>query len=910
MKKFVKLLCLLLAACFCFSVIAGCVKNPPDDSGNGGDNTTPPDNGTWEEAEGDYVYSNSQPYSTDYKEYLDVEHENLVLSDVTTTSGGRFARKNSNYISSAILPSGDKNINAHNFNGSMFDITGLTVPKARLKFTLCLQVSQTVFDSTFSSAGIRVDPAVIGEMRIYKVVDGEEQTAIQIPITTDDYKKKNAFVETVFYAENAENLENATFSLINFCHYSVTFKFQWVYIEAVGEEEFTASYKVKDVLTTDAMIPEAERETRAEALTYEDDVLYIFDYYNYLPMFRSTKDQYDIGYIIPVIQGLANRNGDHLYILAQGTVYINTLSDDVDNTYLEYLTSEGEYFNGKTLKYLYNFDEIMQVFGNLLEGLIVWDENVPATSNTVMGACSTENLIPVRFNSSPDSLMNVLRENYELKVKYNLNGKFTGEGIVWGTEEQSSGSSKVDAYIWSYNNYLAAGKLDPRHLAIYMDAFSSDYEQRGVSYHEMNESRLYGRDYYISKCGYIFDLDPYPDSKPNDDPDQPMISAPELNQTKDGMVTADYWMYSRILKYCNNALNGEEPIRVGGYVPFAYKYAKRSNDYGLEPGDVYLENATSFMLGWYNAYLLVESPVPNTSMLSRVEFSEQTIKNTGDKEAFKTKTLENKNYVCFYMGDYDSSGWVSNYLMQFVKYGRRVGEVPVALTMMPGLMEKVPYAYNYIMKMLYELPQEKRDNIYWICGDNGYGYSNYIEMDFENRPDGLMGSFASATEYTATFLSKFGVTINGFLLFHQRLTPAMEQALAKAYPDGYAVLSHNIRYNRLVFGEGINENGVPVFWPNKGYSHNGMGIDKDSDLKNMGLVEKEILQTEGRPNFIFIRAVLVDIDDAARANDALKKSTVYEGEIVDPYTFFEMYRQAVKGGYSYGVDVKHSDAEY
>jgi hypothetical protein len=94
-------------------------------------------------------------------------------------------------------------------------------------------------------------------------------------------------------------------------------------------------------------------------------------------------------------------------------------------------------------------------------------------------------------------------KQWQLPVLADLRGRFTGA---------ETGSKKNDAYRWAIREYLAKGRCSSHLLCLFEDAFST--RARGdIGY-------VLTRDWAVKNRAFVFDLSPWGDEKPQDDPDQ------------------------------------------------------------------------------------------------------------------------------------------------------------------------------------------------------------------------------------------------------------------------------------------------------------------------------------------------------------------------------------------------------
>ena len=97
-----------------------------------------------------------------------------------------------------------------------------------------------------------------------------------------------------------------------------------------------------------------------------------------------------------------------------------------------------------------------------------YDPAVPATSNVASTIAGVENLLPIRYDTDPDSLYTQLVSSGKLPaVRWLLHE----DGTSLFTAETDSESAKANAYLWAKYNYLDMGRCNPRRLAYYLDSY-------------------------------------------------------------------------------------------------------------------------------------------------------------------------------------------------------------------------------------------------------------------------------------------------------------------------------------------------------------------------------------------------------------------------------------------------------
>ena len=221
----------------------------------------------------------------------------------------------------------------------------------------------------------------------------------------------------------------------------------------------------------------------------------------------DTTLQYDLFRMVAAVQGLVNREDPELYLLWQ----------ESDDFWLDYMQKEGNFLHGRERVPLCDWASFFARYGALIaeHGLILWDDNVPATANAAMTACGVDGYIPVRGDSEA---YRRITDATGAPVRIDLTGKFTGEGIIFGTDRVSSGSAKCDAYLWALETYM--DRCHPTILFYTLDGIR--WRSSEPYYPDLGNAFVFNMDYAVSRRAFVFDLSSYDDEVPCDDPNQPL----------------------------------------------------------------------------------------------------------------------------------------------------------------------------------------------------------------------------------------------------------------------------------------------------------------------------------------------------------------------------------------------------
>ncbi|MBO5069980.1 MAG: hypothetical protein J6C37_06415, partial [Roseburia sp.] len=226
------------------------------------------------------------------------------------------------------------------------------------------------------------------------------------------------------------------------------------------------------VMLATAIIPDTKTVQAA------DPTLYVFDLESFINELPSTGTvRYDYLKFATALQGLANRETPQIYYLFQNNSFAKSNGNvDMDEYWLNKLSEDGEYLTQFNQVIVTDFWELVDKVSSSYNGLVLWDSNVPATSNVASTVAGADNLLPVRFDEAEGSLYStLLTKGFTTDdVKVNLVDKFTGTGTIPDSTTESTGSAKNDAYIWAKEQYLDTGKTSEDLMTYSVDAWIKD----------------------------------------------------------------------------------------------------------------------------------------------------------------------------------------------------------------------------------------------------------------------------------------------------------------------------------------------------------------------------------------------------------------------------------------------------
>ena len=440
--------------------------------------------------------------------------------------------------------------------------------------------------------------------------------------------------------------------------------------------------------------------------------------------------------LISTLQGLVNRESATLFVN-----YVQGYGRDVDAFWLETFSNEIRRSDGTVLKgwlqdrkrvEINSIDELLDVFSNVYEGIVLYDEQVASTVNVALTIAGVENLLPVRYDVAKGSLYDKLvasSDGRALPVVRRLIGKngeplFTGRGKIPGTSLNSTGSAKADAYCWMIEKYLKPQKVNLTEAGYYIDAFWIAHPNGAIQNH-----CLTNRDFIVARKGFFFDLSPWEDEAPNDDPNQPLGT--------------DFNIFNVIMRAAYEGTSGKKMIRVAGFTPWDTKYTDHGA-VGGKHGGVQTEWRHAEILSNYNGYLEADAlglgAMANASFYQHFPLANRYAQEKPTFESLRKRGLVDKNkrpvdktFVAIYSGDYDSAAWVCQSMPTFWNDPER-GGIPISWAFNPNLADRFAPGFDYFR-------QTKKPNDVFVSGDSGAGYVNpmgYVEpRRFSGAPDGL-----------------------------------------------------------------------------------------------------------------------------------------------------------------------------
>jgi len=409
-------------------------------------------------------------------------------------------------------------------------------------------------------------------------------------------------------------------------------------------------------------------------------------------------------------------------------------------------------------------------------------------------------------------------------------------------------------------NYIDKGLCDCTHAGYYIDYYWIQKPTASI----LNHHTLTNHDYFISKKGFFFDLSPWADEPATDDPTQ--------------RPGTDRQVLQELLLSAYRQTAGREIIHIGGFPPWAFKYTKHA---GGRHEDVPAEWEYTAIISAYNAFQDADAigfgAMANASFWQHFPLKDRYPQKWVTPEELKKRgyltedgrvDFKGRDFVIFYVGDYDSASWVYQRTMDIWDDPSR-GKIPLMWCISPIIDKRAPMAMDYIRRTA-------TPNDYFAAADNGAGYLNpgMLRDSGTHRPiSNLPGDLSVWRDHCSKYYKKWGLTITGFII------------------DGYA---EGMGGPELDCYETFSPNGVVWQKGTISYLHRNLPVLRSDWDINDGdpaqAARKVVQRVKDRPiPFHWFRNILkspswyVDVHEHIKAMNP-------KIELLDAPTFFELYR--------------------
>ncbi|MBN1345234.1 MAG: hypothetical protein JXQ73_21255 [Phycisphaerae bacterium] len=460
---------------------------------------------------------------------------------------------------------------------------------------------------------------------------------------------------------------------------------------------------------------------------------------------------WDHCHAVATLQGIVNRDAPRLYVR-----FVEASGRNVDDYWLGRMSEPGRWLAGRERRTVPDISALVTEYRRFIKGVVLYDERVPATSNVASTIAGVEDLIALRYDPSPGSLYRQLcgaGPRLPVRVKFLTDTGlpiFTGKGKIPDTDIASTGSAKCDAHLWLKAHYIDTGKVDAGLAGFYLDA----YWLKVPTACSANHHTLTNHDFFVAKKGWFFDLNTWADEVPVDDKTQRLGT--DLDTLKAMLLSA----YKQAGK--------DRMIHIGGFTPWAYKYTTHGGAGGKHDG-VPTEWEFGKTASAYNAFVDADAiglgAMANASFFMHFPLKERypqpwvthgQLKERGYLTADGKVNFAGRDFIIFYVGDYDSAAWVYQFMPGAWDHPDR-GKIPLMWCISPVLDRRAPMALDYFRRTATK-------NDHFAAADNGAGYLNPGMLQ-EPRPiSGLPSGLDAWARHCERYYKRWDITITGFVI--------------------------------------------------------------------------------------------------------------------------------------------------
>lgn len=534
----------------------------------------------------------------------------------------------------------------------------------------------------------------------------------------------------------------------------------------------------------------------------------------------TSPEAYDEAIAASTLQGVINRAGPE--------VYLTSHRDKRPAYWLDLFSHGGRWLEGREERALPDLEALVRLAGPRLRGAVIWDPAVPATVNVATTAAGVLDGVVL----SP-ALAERLKPS-GLKVLLDLRGRFTGS---------ETGSAKNDAYRWAVREYLQKGLCSAHRLCLFEDAFGA--RARGDVGYALT------RDWAVFNRSFVFDLSPWDDEVPGDDPGQ--------------RLGLDHETYRMILEATRRNSAGRQATELTGFFVF--------NKYSNVPGHasahepVPTEWETVWLITPYNFYqCTASSDCFNQSLHSqapRTALHQRSVR--------RPVPLSNKAYVCIFMADYDSTTPLYDFFPDNWGDPAR-GSLPLAWGINPNLLESYPDIISYAYATA-----TAEDTFTADASAAGYTNPNRIPAD------GLPLFVA----HNRRFFAEADMDVAPMVLDYDQPSAAVKDAFLQFAPAGMGTIVYDF-HNRG------GKAPVPHVWKGMPVVELINDAGEPADAQKTGERMAQAMTGRGvtQPGFYFFRIVWSKPSTVVGALDVVRaKLPGTSIEVVDVHTFLSLFRQ-------------------
>lgn len=542
--------------------------------------------------------------------------------------------------------------------------------------------------------------------------------------------------------------------------------------------------------------------------------------YVYAPSDHGTPKAYDEAVAAACLQGLINREAPRLYVLPS--------NNPRPGYWLDLLSKDGRWLAGKKRVDVSGLDGLVELAGERLKGAVIWDPEVPATLNVATTIAGVRDGVVL----SPELAEECLPK-WKAPVLEDLRVRFTGS---------ESGSRKNDAYRWALREYLGKGLCSSHFLCLFEDS-AATRATGAVGY-------VVTRDWAVQQRAFVFDLSPWGDEAPKDDPDQ--------------KLGTDLETYKTILDGTLKQSAGKHMTELTGFFAF-WKYSNVPG-YASRHEPVPTEWETVYLISPYNAYQnTISSDCYNQSL-----HSQAPVENLKQRRPEPRTTVEDKAYVCILMADYDSATPLYDFLPRLWEDPGR-GKIPLAWGINPNLLETYPDLISHFYATA-------THNDHFTADASAAGYFNPNRIEPKHLP--------LFVEHNRRFFRQADMTMAPMVLDWDEPTAAVKDAFTEFSPDGFATIVMDMH-------GGGGKPPKPHVWKGMPVTELLNDTCNFANPKQTSDAMYAAISNRGKaaPGFYFFRIVWTPPSAVIESLDVFRgEHPDVPLEVVDPYTFFSLFK--------------------
>ncbi len=540
-----------------------------------------------------------------------------------------------------------------------------------------------------------------------------------------------------------------------------------------------------------------------------------------IPTYRSERT-YDLTVAACTLQGIFNR--EH----PENRVYVLDTKKKRPAYWLELFSRKGGWMADFTRVKLDTFDTLAKLAMPYIKGKVIWDPKVPATLNAATTIAGVKDYVVL----SP-SLNAECSHLFGGMETIDLRGKFDGS---------VTGSAKNDVYRYMIAEYLEKGLCSDHFLCLYEDSASA---RRSCTL-----GYVITRDWAVYNRAFTYDLSPWGDEAPKDDPNQP--------------IGCDLETYKLMLDAQYRQTAGKKMCEVAGFFSF-WKYSNIAG-FPSKHDPVPTEWETVYNISPYNCY---QNTVAHDCYNQSVHSQHKIPKLHQGRPA--EMDLENKCYVCIHMADYDSTTPLYDFMPDKWHNDTR-GKLPVGWGINPNLMETYPDIFEYLYA-------NKSENDWFVGDASAAGYFNPNRI----RPE----HWDMVVAHNKHFYDAADMSVSPMVLDWEEPTALSKDHFAKFSPDGYSTIIMDMHGNGGKDPEAHLWGDMAVDAMYNG-ACNWAGVEQTS--RDFAKALKDL--QPGEPTFRMIRMVWITPE---QANAALEGARALRPDLdivpVDPFNYFRLLKK-------------------